>query len=405
MEAERQGVLIRYSGLSDMTRFTFQTLNPDGRGKDPTAQRLFRTTLAICKSYAEQPKGWLVLTGSSGTGKTHLAAAIAHAAIERGQLAFFVTVADLLDRLRSSFSPNSDLPYDDLSERIRNTPLLILDDMGAHGATPWAQEKLLQLINHRYNLLLPTVITVSTPLERLDERIRSRLTDAAVTRLVEVGRAVATETFCLPANIEGSLAALTFESFFKDWLTADAPERVLLVEALDACKKFAGAAEKTLVISGATGRCNHHLAAAIFDQRKRSGMAVGFVDFPALIGELRDALASSNSARHDQVVQRAKDCTVLIVDDVGAFQMTPWAIDRLSDILRHRLAEKLPTVVTTQLPFDRLFDELPQTIGTRLRDISLAELWVTSSTKREPPTPDRPPRRSQGGDSSRRPRT
>ena len=46
---------------------------------------------------------------------------------------------------------------------IRTASLLILDDLGAHSSTPWAQEKLFQIFNHRYNARLPTVITATTP--------------------------------------------------------------------------------------------------------------------------------------------------------------------------------------------------------------------------------------------------
>ena len=44
------------------------------------------------------------------------------------------------------------------------SPLLVLDDLGVHSATPWAQEKLFQVVNHRHNNNLPTVVTVRGPL-------------------------------------------------------------------------------------------------------------------------------------------------------------------------------------------------------------------------------------------------
>jgi DNA replication protein DnaC len=54
-------------------------------------------------------------------------------------------------------------------------------------ATPWAQEKLFQILNYRYVGGLPTVITVSKDdWERLDERLRSRLQDTSVCTLVDI---------------------------------------------------------------------------------------------------------------------------------------------------------------------------------------------------------------------------
>jgi len=103
-----------------------------------------------------------------------------------GQPTLFVVVPDLLDHLRAAYNPGSELPYDELFEQVRNTPLVVLDDLGAHSATPWAQEKLFQLINHRYNHRLPTVFTTSRSVEEIDERLRTRLTDAGLSRVFQL---------------------------------------------------------------------------------------------------------------------------------------------------------------------------------------------------------------------------
>ena len=83
---------------------------------------------------------------------------------------------DLLDHLRATFNPNALTPYDKRFEEVRNTPLLVLDDLGTHSATPWAEEKLYQLFNHRYNARLPTIITMVDTAE-LHPRLKSRVLD------------------------------------------------------------------------------------------------------------------------------------------------------------------------------------------------------------------------------------
>ncbi|NIV30802.1 MAG: ATP-binding protein, partial [Anaerolineae bacterium] len=60
---------------------------------------------------------------------------------------------------------------------------VILDDLGVHSATSWAQEKLFQLLNHRYNHRLPTVFTTSVPLEEMDDRLRTRLGDPSLSQV------------------------------------------------------------------------------------------------------------------------------------------------------------------------------------------------------------------------------
>ncbi|MGQ9675758.1 MAG: ATP-binding protein [Chloroflexota bacterium] len=137
--------------------------------------------------FAKNPNGWLILTGRCGTGKTHLAAAIANKVIQEQQFqTFFTVVPDLLDHLRSTFGPSSEISYDELFEKVRSTPLIILDDLGTENATPWAREKLYQIINHRYNYGLPTVITMNRNLEEIDERIRSRMQDTSLCVLIHI---------------------------------------------------------------------------------------------------------------------------------------------------------------------------------------------------------------------------
>ena len=70
------------------------------------------------------------------------------------------------------------MSFDERFESVRTASLLILDDLGSHVTSPWAQEKLFQILNYRYNLELPTVITTNyLALEDFEPRIRSRLSD------------------------------------------------------------------------------------------------------------------------------------------------------------------------------------------------------------------------------------
>ena len=63
---------------------------------------------------------------------------------------------------------------------MRNASLLVLDDLGTENATPWATEKLFQIINYRYNQRRPTIITTNRDFDRMDPRIASRIKDTAI---------------------------------------------------------------------------------------------------------------------------------------------------------------------------------------------------------------------------------
>ena len=138
------------------------------------------------QEYAESPRGWLVLTGTYGCGKTHLAAAVGNYRKGMGDEPIFVVVPDLLDHLRATFSPSSNTSYDEMFNRVKGASILILDDLGTQSATPWAREKLYQIFNERYNAKLPTVITMSGTLEELDARIRSRMLDGRLCSIYEI---------------------------------------------------------------------------------------------------------------------------------------------------------------------------------------------------------------------------
>ena len=163
--------LKRLSNLDAFDDKTFATFNPFVAG--------LRTIVPLVRAYSLRPDGWLTMLGPYGVGKTHLAAAITHEVIGRGEAALFAVVPDLLDYLRATFSPESTISYDERFELLRTARLLVLDDLGAESATSWAREKLYQLINHRYNYRLPTVVTSNLKPEAIEPRIYSRLCDPA----------------------------------------------------------------------------------------------------------------------------------------------------------------------------------------------------------------------------------
>ena len=166
--------LARYSNIGSLARLTFRNLIARGRGAGEREQEQYKQCAGDARAFSDAPEGWLLLSGASGCGKTHIAAAIVNRLIECGEPALFVVVPDLLDHLRSAYQPGAEIGYDDLFERVRSAPVLVLDDLGTQAQTPWAQEKLFQLINHRFNTRLPTVVTTNLAPDQIDDRLRTR---------------------------------------------------------------------------------------------------------------------------------------------------------------------------------------------------------------------------------------
>ncbi|MDP2953782.1 MAG: ATP-binding protein, partial [Chloroflexota bacterium] len=163
---------------------TFETFDSKGLHLPPEQRHSLELAFRNARSFAQEPQGWLVFLGPSGCGKTHLAASIGNYQKQQGRPVRFEVVPDLLDHFRSTFSPDSRVAYDELFEGVRTTPLLILDDLETGTSTPWAVEKLYQILNHRYNARLPTVITSRASLDDIEDRLSSRMGDPRLSTVI-----------------------------------------------------------------------------------------------------------------------------------------------------------------------------------------------------------------------------
>jgi len=187
-DKERQSRLQRYSGLEPelLKNMTFNNFDWKRVNLLPEQRENLKYAFDAALNFAKSPDGWLVLQGDTGCGKTHLAAAIANYRLQAGKPVKFEVVPDFLDHLRFTFSPESTVTYDQLFEEVKNAPLLILDDYGEQSTTPWAEEKLYQIINYRYNARLATVITTRLTTDEMASPIVSRFFDNNLSTVFEI---------------------------------------------------------------------------------------------------------------------------------------------------------------------------------------------------------------------------
>lgn len=376
LKKEKLAQLQQYSNLGVLSRLTFDNLLPAGRQGGSTSQQYFTQAYEVAKAFAIDPRGWLILVGPNGCGKTHLACAIANHRLSLGQPAFYIGVADLLDHLRSAFNPSSDVAYDELFEQVKNAPLLALDDLTVAATTPWAKGKLEQLLDYRFNSQLPTVITTDVSVEEFEERLRGHLTDPELCKVCVIqGESLLSLEYLGSLELE-LLRKMSFKNFDHKRLNLPLDEQQNLEQAFRLAFGFAQSPQGWLVFQGVNGCGKTHLAAAIANHLRNEGKPALFIVVPDLLDHLRSAFGPESRVSYDALFERIKKAPVLILDDFGEQTATPWAQEKLYQLINYRYNARLATVITTCFSLD----EIENRISSRMVDPSLSLVFNIVAT-------------------------
>lgn len=119
----------------------------------------------------QKERNGLFITGSFGTGKTHLATAIANQLIQGRVPVICMTMIDLLARIKQTFNRAEDATEADIMRIYEEIPLLIIDDIGSEQPTEWGISKIFAIVNARYEAYMPTIITTNYSTDELIRRM------------------------------------------------------------------------------------------------------------------------------------------------------------------------------------------------------------------------------------------
>src|SRR6185436_15722674 len=193
----------------------------------------------------------------------------------------------------------------------------VLDDLGTESPTPWAIEKMYQLLNHRYNAHLPTVITTNRNLEELEMRLRSRLFDPDVCEILPIvapdyrrsgGGAAQGELNSLSVYQD-----MTFDTF-KARRDLKPDQKDSLQRAVQFAKQFAAKPSGWLILMGEYGCGKTHLAAAVANAQVSQGNPARFVTIPDLLDHLRSAFAPNSTVSYDKRFSDVRNTPLLVLD-------------------------------------------------------------------------------------------
>jgi DNA replication protein DnaC len=173
------------------------------RGADPSMRQAHLTARRFVEAYPVETDGkGLLITGSIGVGKTHLAVGLLLALVEeRGAHALFYDYRELLKQIQHSYNPQVNSTELDVLRPVFEAEILVLDELGAQKPTDWVWDTVALILNTRYNDKRTTIITTNYPDlapvgsslsttqraareetlgDRIGERMRSRLAEMCV---------------------------------------------------------------------------------------------------------------------------------------------------------------------------------------------------------------------------------
>lgn len=185
---EKINRLLGQSGIKK--RFQQRTF-PNFRCDTPGRKANYATAKAYADNFAyHRAMGdGLYIEGTNGTGKTHLAAAIALQLISEGIPVICKTSSDLLQDIKRSFSLDGVKEYEVL-DIYKKVDLLIIDDLGKEQCSDWSMSTLYSIMNDRYEDMKPTIVTTNYNTDDLADALTPKGCDdtkivAIISRLKE----------------------------------------------------------------------------------------------------------------------------------------------------------------------------------------------------------------------------
>lgn len=140
-------------------------------------------------SFAETRGSGLYIHGPVGSGKTYEASALASRFVEAGYSVVMTRTLKMLDSVYASYRSDPERASGII--RYCTCDVLILDDLGKEGSSGWAETTLYQIVDARYNALLPVIVTSQYPPQAIERRLaRGGETETAAAIASEARRDV-----------------------------------------------------------------------------------------------------------------------------------------------------------------------------------------------------------------------
>jgi DNA replication protein DnaC len=258
--------------------------------------------------------------------------------------------------------------YNNFFNKLKNIKVLVIDDLVLEHVSKWAMEKFLQIVIYRFDHDMKTVINYINLPDDLDERALTRFQDENKSDLIILDSETIENFSSIGAMTLQQIQEYKFNNFNPIGHGLNGEAKNNLNDALNLSKSWAENPEGWLVFIGKPGCGKTHLAAAICNHLIENNKIVCFAGVPDLLDELRSSYSEKNDNNFDNVFKKIMNANLLVLDDLGAHQISPWVEEKLYQLFNFRYIRKLPTIVTRNS--DNV--DLDIRIKSRLSDLKLA---------------------------------
>jgi DNA replication protein DnaC len=165
---------------------------------DEDNEKLYKLALKYCDHWEEMFKEniGIMFLGSQGIGKSFTSFAIANRLLSNMVPVIAISTIGLLERIKMTYKRYGDEGESEILYQLSNAKLLVLDDLGAENDTPWAKEKLYEIIDTRDRQGKPLIVTTNLTKEQLQNKlIGSDGVNRTYDRLIKM---------CQPIEVKGT---------------------------------------------------------------------------------------------------------------------------------------------------------------------------------------------------------
>lgn len=185
---------------------SFETFQPR-----PGAESSFKIALHYAENFDDFGLESILFWGIPGNGKSHLAAAIHNELIRKHRVIVFISMPDLLEKIKSTFNKQSKESESQILKALNLCDLLIIDDIGAEKTSEWVQEIIFRIVDSRYRRKKPILATSNLEPKLLSDRIGARAYD----RIIEMSQPIENKATSYRREIAKNRVS-KFDSLFQD---------------------------------------------------------------------------------------------------------------------------------------------------------------------------------------------